>query len=703
VGWGGIPQVFAYYGAPEWQAERDRLKALLPSEQFEAARASTLNAHYTSTTVISGIYEAVERLGFRGGRVLEPALGIGHFFGLMPPEIAARSRLTGIELDPLTASIARHLYPDADIRAQGFEAARLVEASFDLAISNVPFGDYKLHDPQFNERNFLVHDYFFAKGLQQVRPGGLLVFITSKGTLDKVNSGLRDYLYDKADLLGAIRLPNTAFQQNANTEVTTDIIFLRRLAKARSPPVPPGRSSPSTRTADGTVFQINEYFAANPHMMLGRMAMESTMYRAGEPALVPDGRDLAAALREAVAALPADIYREREQTNQRQTAPEAILAPDFVKENAFTLHEGMLAVRIGGTLTTLEKLPEETGRRIRGLIKVRDAVREVLRTQLEDAGEDEILEARRRLNLQYDAFVSRFGAVNDNANRRAFRADPDYPLLCSLEDYNEETKRAEKTAIFRERTIQQAKAPRLAETPKDALVMVLNETGRVDLDRMEALLSRPAEEFLPEMKGLLYRNPQTDQWETEDQYLSGDVRTKLENARAAAATDPAFSENVSALEAVQPVDLTASEIDARLGAVWIPVADVEAFTRSLLGANGVTVSHAAVVGTWFLRGDYSARATVANSTEWGTGRYSALELIQDALNLKTPTVYDTDPRRRTASSTRRRPKLRATSWRRSRSASKRGCGKMTSAANGSAANTTTSSTACGSASSTART
>jgi hypothetical protein len=398
VGWGGIPQVFAYYGAPEWQAERDRLKALLPSEQFEAARASTLNAHYTSTTVISGIYEAVERLGFRGGRVLEPALGIGHFFGLMPPEIAARSRLTGIELDPLTASIARHLYPDADIRAQGFEAARLVEASFDLAISNVPFGDYKLHDPQFNDRNFLVHDYFFAKGLQQVRPGGLLVFITSKGTLDKLNSGLRDYLYDKADLLGAIRLPNTAFQQNANTEVTTDIIFLRRLAEGEKPTGPAWQKLAEHTDGRRHGLPINEYFAANPHMMLGRMAMESTMYRAGEPALVPDGRDLAAALREAVAALPADIYREREQTNQRQTAPEAILAPDFVKENAFTLHEGMLAVRIGGTLTTLEKLPEETGRRIRGLIKVRDAVREVLRTQLEDAGEDEILEARRRLN-----------------------------------------------------------------------------------------------------------------------------------------------------------------------------------------------------------------------------------------------------------------------------------------------------------------
>ena len=645
VGWGGIPQVFADFGPEEWQGERERLSAMLSPETYEAARASTLNAHYTSPTVIGGIYEVVERLGFRGGRVLEPALGAGHFFGLMPAEMATRSALTGIELDPLTASIARHLYPDADIRAQGFETARLVEGSFDLAISNVPFGDYKLHDPQFNERNFLVHDYFFARGVQQVKPGGLIVFITSKGTLDKINSGLRDYLYDRADFIGAIRLPNTAFQQNANTEVTTDIIFLRRLAEGEKPSGPAWTKLAEHINNQGESFQINEYFAANPRMMLGTMALASTMYRVGEPALIPDERELGAALHEATLALPANIYHERERApRQRASEPEQILAPDFVKENAFTLHDGILAVRTGATLTPLTGIADETARRIRGLIKVRDAVREVLRTQLQAAGETEIVGARRILNLQYDVFVSRFGAVNDSANRRAFRADPDYPLLCSLEDYNDETKRAEKTAIFRERTIQQAQPPRAAETPKDALVLVLNETGRVDVEHMEMLLSRPPEEFLSELKGLLYRNPQTDGWETDDQYLSGHVREKLGNARAAAAKDARFHENVTALEAVQPADLSASEIDARLGAVWIPVRDVEAFTRSLLGAESIVVSHAAVVGTWFVKGDYGARATVANTTEWGTARYSALELIQDALNLKTPTVYDTDPR-----------------------------------------------------------
>ena len=643
VGWGGIPQVFAWHEASGWEEERDRLKSLLTEQEYESARASTLNAHYTSPVVVSAIYDAVQRLGFTNGRVLEPALGIGHFFGVMPEDMSARSRLTGIELDSLTANIARKLYPDADIRSQGFETAALVENSFDLAISNVPFGDYKLHDPQFNEHNFLVHDYFFAKGIQKVRPDGLMVFISSKGTLDKANSHLRDYLHERADFLGAIRLPNTAFKQNANTEVTTDIVFFRKLAEGERPNGPAWLKLAEHINDDGIPFQINEYFAANPHMMLGTMANEGTMYRQNEPALIPDGRDLAVALREAVAALPHGIYKAHEQANAPRTADVAeILAPDYVKENAFVLHDGAIMIRTGPTLTPVANIPDETARRIRGLIKVRDAVRETLRTQLQNYGEEAVLDARRQLNFQYDHFISRFGAINDSANRRAFRGDPDLPLLCSLEDYNDETKKAVKTAIFRERTIHQPKIAQAAETPQDALVLTLNEMGRVDFARMEMLLSRPPEEFIPELKGMVYRNPQTERWETEDQYLSGDVRAKLEDARAAAAANPAYQENVTALEAVQPEDLTASEIDARLGAVWIPAADVEAFAKSLLGADGITVSHAAALGTWFIKGDYNARATVANTTEWGTNRYSALELIQDALNLKTPTVYDRD-------------------------------------------------------------
>lgn len=640
VGWGGIPQVFASPPPAEWKSEGEELKAALAPDEYDAARATTLNAHYTSAIVISAIYDALDRMGFDGGHVLEPALGIGHFFGLMPEKITARSHLTGIEIDPVTAAVAQQLYPDADIRAQGYESAVLPNESFDLAISNVPFGDYKLHDPQFNDRNFLVHDYFFAKTVEHVRSGGLIAFITSKGTLDKVNSGLREYLADKVDFVSAIRLPNTAFKKNSNTEVTADIVFLRRLADGEKASGPAWLDLAEHVNADGVTFQINEYFAAHPQMMLGRMAHAGTMYRSNESALVPDDRDLASALAEAVAALPQGIYRRAEQEAQQLQSAPILVAPDDAKENAFTIVEGTIAIRTGGTLTPIANLPEETARRIRGMIKVREAIREVLRTQLTDSTEDAIVGARRQLNSVYDHFVSRFGAINDSPNRRAFRGDPDLPLLCSLEDYDNDTKRASKAAIFRERTIQRSQRRQIAESPHDALVLSLNEMGRVHLPHMGALLSRTPDEFLPELKGLIYRNPETRQWETEDQYLSGDVRTKLKTVCAATATDATYAENVTALEAVQPEDLTASDIDARLGAVWIPARDVEEFARSLLRNDGVTVSHAATLGTWFVRGDFNARGTVANTTEWGTMRYSALELIQDALNLKTPTVYD---------------------------------------------------------------
>jgi N12 class adenine-specific DNA methylase len=642
VGWGGIPQVFADQTSSEWASERERLKELLTAEEYESARASTLNAHYTSATVISAIYDAVQRLGFEHGRVLEPALGVGHFFGLMPAETQARSQLTGVEIDPLSAGIARSLYPNADIRTQGFEAAILPHDWFDLAVSNVPFGDYKLHDPAFNEHNFVIHDYFFAKAIAKVRPGGLVVFVTSKGTLDKVNSHLRAHLSVKADFLGAIRLPNNAFKRNANTEVTTDIVFLRRLAAGETPSGITWLNLAEHANRDGAVFQINEYFAANPRMMLGHMANAGTMYRSNEPTLVADGRDLETALREAINALPEGTYRAEKNNLTTQVTVNPILPLDDVKENAFTLHDGGIAIRTGVTLTPILNLPDETARRIRGLIKVRAAVREVLRTQLNDLADEEIVDARRRLNLVYDQFVARFGAINESANRRAFRGDPDLPLLCSLEDYNSDTKRAAKTAIFHERTIQKPRRTVAAESAADALVFSLNEKGRVDLAYMETLLNHRAGEFLPELKGLLFHNPETEQWETEDQYLSGHVRAKLTTARAAALAQPRYVENVSALEAVQPNDLSASEIDARLGAVWIPSDDVEAFAKALLDAEGINVSHAATLGTWFVRGDFNARGTVANTTEWGTLRYSALELIQDALNLKTPTVYDRD-------------------------------------------------------------
>lgn len=653
VGWGGIPQVFASWQDPDasaWREERETIERLLTPEQYEAARASTLNAHYTAPVVVSAMYEAVQRLGFMGGRVLEPAVGLGHFFGLMPEEMQARSKLTGIELDPVTARIATQLYSDADVRAQGFEHAALVDSSFDLAISNVPFGDYRPVDPQLADRRFLIHDYFFAKGVEKVRPGGLVGFITSKGTLDKLNSSVRGYLAERTEFLGAIRLPNTAFKQNANTEVTTDIVFLRRLGIGERPKGMAWLDLAEHRNADGVAFQINEYFAANPHMMLGTMRNAGTMYRANEPTLAPDGRDLATALRAAIAFLPEGVLRSETIAAiplgiSAKVEEQPILAPEHVKENAFTtLEDGRIAIRSGGVLTPVAKLSEEGARRIRGLIRLRDAVRDTLRTQLDGTEEGGVLLARRRLNERYDQFVARFGPVNDLTNARVFRGDPDFPLLRSLENYNEETKQAAKTAIFTERTIHQSQAPRAAESAQDALVLTLNSTGRVDLEHMEGLLGRPSEAFLPELKGLLYRNPQTEAWETEDQYLAGNVREKLAAAQMAATADPAYRENVVALEAVQPEDLSASEIDARLGAVWIPPKDIEEFANAVVpDAGTITVSHAPQVGAWFVEAGYEARSSVANTTDWGTTRYRALDLIQDALNLKTPTVYDKDP------------------------------------------------------------
>ncbi|MFT3992231.1 MAG: DEAD/DEAH box helicase family protein [Luteolibacter sp.] len=641
VGWGGLPQVFATHDDPAWQAERERLRELLGPEEIRAARASTLNAHYTSPTVIAAMYDGIQRLGFTHGRVLEPALGIGHFFGLMPDDMRENSTLTGVEPDPTSAAIARALYPNSRISRQGFEQTSFADGHFDLAVSNVPFGNYTVFDPAFNRHHFLIHDYFFAKALDKVRPGGLVAFVTSMGTMDKADSGLRDYLYERSELLGAIRLPNTAFKRNANTEVTADILFLRRLEEGESPCGHDWRQLAEHTHAGNITFRINRYFADHPQMMCGTMAHERSMYGEGEPALVPDGRDLAEALRLAVSRLPQNVFRSIEM-NLSEEQPAIIPAPPGTKEGGYVLHDGRIACCRNAELKIIEGLFGEATRRMRGLIEIRDSLRETIRTQLDELGEAAMVAARQQLNLCYDRFVLRFGPVNATANRRAFHDDPDFPLLCSLEDYRHDTKRATKTAIFRERTIHAASPVLRADSPKDALVVTLNERGVVNLPHMAELLQRSVDDFLPELKGILFLNPETRQWETEDQYLFGEVRTKLAVAREAAVEDPRFQENVAALESVQPEDLRPSEIEARLGAAWIPVRDISAFTSELLGGELVEVSHSPAVGTWFVRAGYQARSSVANTDEWGTIRYSALDLIQDSLNLKTPTVYDRD-------------------------------------------------------------
>ena len=642
VGWGAMPQVFDDYNR-EWAKERERLQNELSPEEHEFARSTTLNAHYTSPTVITAMYRALERFGFQGGRVLEPALGIGHFVGMMPEAMLRRSTITGIEIDPLTARIAKTLYPDADIRAQPFEQTKLADGFYDVAISNVPFGDYTVHDSRWNSFKLPIHDYFFAAALEKVRPGGLVMFITSRGTLDKLDSTLRELLSERTELLGAIRLPNDAFKRNAGTEVTTDIVMLRKLRAGEAPTGPAWKETAEHANDLAEAFAINEYFVARPEMMLGRMRYTGRMYRDNEPTLESDGRSLGDALTQAVERLPQNIYQAHAHQIAEPTLEDAIPAPDFAKPNAYCIHDGIICIREENVLRRLTELPAETRSRIRGLIQVREAVRSCLRSQLDGSGDEQVVEARRQLNYAYDRFVARFGPVNLRANQRAFDGDPDLPLLLSLEHYDDETKRATKATIFTERTIHHRQPIESVSSSKEALLVSLNERGRVDLDHMADLLNKPVEEFLPELKGFIFRNPQTNEWETDDQYLSGNVREKLAVADAAAVTDPRFAENVEALKSVQPADLAATEIDVRLGSAWLPPEDVRDFTNGLLNIpGGVEVGHIHALGTWHINGNWEAKGATANTTDWGTDRYTALELIEDALNLKTPTVYDLD-------------------------------------------------------------
>jgi N12 class adenine-specific DNA methylase len=641
AGWGAMPQVFDTFNVL-WLAERETLQAELTKEEYEQARATTLNAHYTSPVVIRAMYQAAQRFGFQGGQILEPACGIGHFIGLMPEEMLRHSTITGVEIDPLTTRIAKALYPDADIREQPFEKSKLADETFDLAISNVPFGDYTVHDPRWNKYKFSIHDYFFAAALDKVRPGGLVSFITTHSTMDKLDSTLREMLSSKAELLGAIRLPNDAFKKNAGTEVTTDIVMLRKLRAGEAPSGPAWKAVRDFTNDQKEEFALNEYFVARPGMMLGKMRLSGRMYRDNEPTLEPDGRDLSEALAQAVDRLPQNIFEVQSRPVTARISGLNIPAPDFVKPNAFCVHEdGRVCIRQDDTLRPLDDVPVETRSRIRRLIEVRDAVRVCLRSQLDGSSEGQVIEAREKLNLAYDRFLSRFGPINARVNQNAFDGDPDLPLLLSLEHYDDETSVATKAAIFRERTIHDKKPIESVGSPKEALLVTLNEKGRVDLDHMARLLDQPVEDFLPDLKGMIFLNPQTKQWETEDQYLSGNVREKLIAADAASVTDPRFRENVEALKSVQPEDLSATEIDVRLGATWLPEQDVEKFVHELLGvSSGVQVSHIHALGSWHITADWDVKRQTANVTDWGTSRYTGLELIHDALNLKTPTVYD---------------------------------------------------------------
>ena len=641
VGWGGLPQVFDSWNK-EWKTERERLESLLSESELESARASTLNAHYTAPVVIRAMFAALQRFGFERGRILEPACGLGHFIGLMPEDMLRQSQITGIEIDSVTARLAKQLYPDADIRRKPFEETRLADSFFDVAISNIPFGDYRPFDARFKQWKFVIHDYFFAATLEKVRPGGLILFVTSKGTLDKVEGGLRELISQQADLLGAIRLPNDAFKKNANTEVTTDIVMLRKRLPGEAPKGPAWKALGEITNSLGETIPINEYFVAHPEMMLGEMRLEGGLYRRGEPSLVGNGRDLAEQLAEAIALLPRNVFTPHRTAIRPPTLDQTVPAPENIKPNAYAVVNDRIGIREGESITILDGLSAARAQRIRGLIRVRDAVRRCLRTQLAASDEANVEMARRQLNDAYDTFVAKFGAVSDRANTSAFRGDPDLPLLLSLESYDSETKRARKATIFHERTIQGPRAITEIKTAQDALLISLGERGRVDLEHVASLLKRRVADVVPELKGAIFLNPQTDRWETEDEYLSGNVRAKLAAAEAAVLSDEQFQTNIEALRPVQPVDLTAAEIDARLGSTWIPTNDLTLFVEELLGERGITINHVPQLGLWVVQAGWNAKSSVANTTEFGTDRRSALELIEDAMNLRTPTVYDRD-------------------------------------------------------------
>ena len=642
--WGALKDVFEpeWRIKPEWKATASELQELLTPEEYESARATTPNAHFTSPLVINAIWSGLQKLGVEGSvEVLEPAMGVGHFYGLMPEALTGGHR-TGVELDSLTARIAQKLYPDTKIFAQGFEETHLPDNYYDLVVGNVPFGDYPVHDPH-TRRGLTrsIHDYFFAKSLEKVRPGGILALITSRYTMDKQDTTIRSYLAEKADLIAAIRLPNTAFKSNAGTEVTTDILFLQKRKPGQEQR---GEQWTTTKIISiaGEGLTLNEYYIKYPEMMLGEMTLQGTQYRSKEPTLT--GELTRERLDEAIRALPDSIYTPR---GHKMEIPALTFAePDHIstiKDGGYGVVNGKIVIRNGNRLEEISLTVSETAR-VRGLMHIRDAVREVFRTQLDGESEERIIAAREQLNRVYDQFVSRHGTINGRENYRVFSEDPDYPVLLSLEHYDQETKRATKAVVFTKRTLERYVPVEQVETASEALAVSLNETGGISWERMASLTGLSVKQIQTELGSQVYQNVDGT-WETADEYLSGDVRVKLITAEAATIINPLFLRNVEALNAVQPEDILPGDIHARLGASWIPKTDIQEFIAHMLQvpAHHITVSHAGEIATWSVIPDFTAARSVSNTTTHGTKRMSAADLIEAALNLRVPTIYDTLP------------------------------------------------------------
>ena len=644
-GWGTVADIFT--GKAEWASLQQELKSLLSDIEFESARAAILNSHYTPPKVIAAIYEGLARLGFKGGKILDPSMGAtGLFEAALPDDWGDRSDIVGVELDTLSGRIARQLYPEAVIHIQGFEDTALPNDLFDLAVTNVPFSEIGVADPDYKGLPINnLHDYFFVKSLDKVRPGGLLAFITSSGTMQAVNGeGTRELLAQRANLVGAIRLPSSTFKRFAGTEVTADLVVLQKLGHGVNPNgVSWSKLHPSPiRGADGEPLPINEYYAKNPQMLLGTLADDKL--HPGRLALNGDRRNIKDAIREAFGAFPENIYHATVEKRSQQSG--TLIPPELqqsVKLYSYIVHEGRVVQRRGNTLHSAE-LEGRKLERMLGMIAIREAVQAVFQTQIQTASEEALVAAQQELNQTYDQFVKSHGYLNQPANKLVFRDDPDYPLLLALENYDGETKKASKAAIFRERVIQLHQEKTEAENAREALLYSLNERGRVDLPYMAQLVGKNEAEVTRDLQHeqLIFLDPSKNQWVTEDEYLSGDVKRKLRIAQESAAEDTRYAVNVAALEAVQPAPIPPGDIEVRLGSAWIPQADVCAFATQLLERkSGINIQYSALLGVWAVDADVWATGSVQNTKVYGTEDVGALRLIELGLNLKDPVVRDT--------------------------------------------------------------
>ena len=641
VGWGGIPQAFEENNS-SWANEYLELKNILSPEEYSAARASTLNAFYTSPTVIRSMYEAVENMGLKQGNILEPSCGVGNFMGLLP-ESMSKTNMYGVELDPVSGKIAKQLYQKNKIAVQGFEETSYPDSFFDCVIGNVPFGAYQVSDRRYDRHHFMIHDYFIAKSLDLVRPGGIVAVVTSSGTMDKQNPAVRQYIANRAELLGAIRLPNNAFQRNANTSVVSDILFFQKRDRAS---IEEPEWLNLKETPEG--YSVNAYFAEHPEMVLGDFTTESTQYGKQEVTVKPkEGVTLEEQLKEAIRNIHGTITELELSDTELEEDVVSIPADPNVKNFSFTVVNEEVYYRENSVMNRME-LPAMTAERVKGMVKIRDVTNELIQCQMEEGSDEQITKLQEKLNEEYDTFTAKYGLISSNANKRAFSQDSSYCLLTSLEFLDDKGELKRKADIFTKRTIRRAETVTSVDTASEALAVSIGERAGVDLSYMAQLSGKTEGELTEELAGVIFKNPIGEKWEPSDEYLSGNVREKLQLAKQFAEDHPEYQVNVQYLEQVQPKDLDASEIEARLGATWISEDYITRFMaetfhtpRYYVGSK-VKVQYAEVTGQWNVMGknvDSYGNALVTST--YGTQRANAYRLLEDALNLRDTKIYDT--------------------------------------------------------------